>query len=82
MTAVSSRLRFPYFHRSGEDRSSLLDGALPTITQSGLIFPFFPTAGLQYRHFFPIRTYFQMDTRLFMGESFPPLERIPVLGEY
>jgi len=33
--------------------------------------------GLQYRHFLPTRTYFHTDTRLFMGESFPPLKRIP-----
>lgn len=55
-----------------------------TITQSGLIFPFFARAGLHYLHRpFLRRSYFHTDTRLFMGGSFPPLERIPEsLGEY
>jgi hypothetical protein len=37
----------------------------------------FSDGGFAVGHFLPIRTYFQTDTRVFMGESFPPLKRSP-----
>src|SRR5947207_13325679 len=54
-----------------------------TITQSALILSFFATAGLQYLHRpFLSRTYFQTDTRLFMGGFLSALGTYPeILGE-